>query len=800
MIGRSTYKVFFRQLIKNRRTSIINLIGLSIGLACSFIILLFVIGEADYERFQENRDQVYRILNRDNGDGSDHLLAINFGALSDVIQDEIPEIENSSVLNPRIDRPFYIVSDEEYIVETGTIYEVDPGYFDIFTVPLLSGNQDKPLSRPDHILISEEKGRKYFGNDDPVGETLTLIIDEEQIPYTIAGVLKSLPGNTSFEPDFIVPFNPRRHETIFGWKYIAFEIFIKIKEGSDIKSIETKINQIADKYVDKNEDEKEFSLQCLTDIRLESNHIYASHLSKGNKRSIVIFSIIALVILMIASINYILLTTAESSLRFKEVGIRKVLGAKRSSLILQIQLEALIKVFIALPIALFIVERTKGIVESFFGQELLPSYANNIAYIVGFVLITLLLGLISGLYLSISLSKLKPTELIFKQKAKNRGLALARKLMIGFQLTIFVILFSSMLIMRNQIRYAESLNGGLKIDKVYEISNLYREIENTDIFKTKLEAYPEIQSVTTAFSSLLDRNQGRNMAHSHKDVDNEIVVEQYFLDFNYVETVGIEISQGDGLKEVGATSVNEILVNQKMKERLNIDNPIGEIIVTRTMFSRENKEYTIVGVVNDFFGGSAHDEIGPLIIFPRPVFIPSRQILIQTKAGMDVKVYDLISSVYAALSNDKPMTIRSLLEKQEQLYIKENLLTRIISAIAYLAIFISSLGLFGLSLFVARSRNKEIGIRKVFGAGKTHIVRLIINEFIPIVVAANLVAIPVTIYIMKSWLNSFAYKASISPIIFILALLGSVLIVGLTLISNAHIAANADPIKTLRQE
>jgi putative ABC transport system permease protein len=792
-------KIFFQQVGRNPRTFLINLFGLSIGMACSFIILLYVIGETSYERFQDNKDQVFRVLNQPIEDKSDNLRAINYSKLSQAMRDEIPEINYTTILEARVDRPFYIISDNEYITETGTIYEVEPDYFSIFTVHIINGQRNNLLDEPNQLILSKEKKNKYFGTSSALGKTMTFVIDDDEITYTIVAIMDKIPGKSAFLPDFIVPFDEDKYANIVGWEYVAYQIFMSVNPQTDIGLIENKLSGINKKYTDE-EEERKYILQNLSDIHLGSEKVFGSHLQKGHKTSILIFSLIGIVILLIACINYILLATAESSLRLKEIGIKKVLGASRISLILKLQAEAQLKVFLALPLALFFVERSKDFVERYFGQELLASYSNNQSYILGFIAIAVLVGCISGIYLSIKLSKLQPSELIAGINNKRKVRAFGRKTMIGFQLFTFIVLFSSMLIMRNQIKHAMSLNAELKLDRLFEIKNYYQEIKNIAIFKERLEEYPDVISVSSAFSSVFERNMGRNNAVWNKYPENEIAVEQYYIDPDYTESIGIHFVSGEGFKAEDAPGKKDIIVNQKFVDQLGIANPIGEVIQTRTIVSSTKEEYRIIGVLENFVSGSAHQEIGPQIIFRRPAFLPSRQILIKTKNGITNELSTSINELYSELSNNKPLIITSLKEQFGRLYQKENLLSRIISAVAYLAIFISCLGLFGLSLFMARSKNKEIGIRKVFGANNNNIIFLIMKDFVPIILLSNIIAIPFTILIMKHWLNDFAYKVTISPWLFAMALVISLIIVGLTLMTNAQIVANTNPSKTLRQD
>ena len=783
---------------RNLASTIINLLGLSLGLSCSFIILLYVIGEYSFEKGQEHRDNIYRIISKDKQDGRDLYYAINYGALSSTIKEEIPEIEKACILDARINRPFYVKTGTEYTLEKGSVYNVGSDYFDIFTVPLIRGNQDNIIDDPGSIVLSKDMASKYFGDEDPLGKTIHFLYEKENFDYTVTGIMDKPDFPSGFTPDFITRFDTRANKFFMAWNYIVYEVFVKVSPSADINAIEHKLNGLGKKY---HPDKKmEYLLQHSKDFHLNSGHIHGSHMQKGNKSTIMIFSGIGILILLIACINYIILATAESSLRYKEIGLKKVVGANRIGIISQIQIESLLMAVLALPIALLIVERSHSSLGRIFGHEFYFSYTGNWIFILGFILITLIVGSISGMYISFHLSRLKPVTILSGQVVRKPGKSIPRKILIGFQLIIFLVLFCSTIIIQKQIKFALSHNTNFELEKLLIIQDDQNRIANFDVFKTELENHPDFKSVSSSMSNLFLRNRFANLAYLPEKPDKSVAIEQYHIDRDYLETLGIKIAKGKSFAQEESEGINRAIINQTAALELGLNDPIGKTIISNTMYDPEEKEYEIIGVIDDFISGSVKRGIGSFMLVVRQTSLPPKSIAIRLNNRLSESGLEHLTHTWSSQTDGKPLEFKKMDELFEELYRKETTLSRVFTLFTILAIFISCLGLFGLSLFVARRKNKEIGIRKVHGANLTDIIRMMLNEFILVVILANCLALPVSLFAMRKWLNAFAYKINPDPGIFILALFVSALIVALTLTINGIRAARMNPAESLKYE
>lgn len=785
----------FRQMKGNKVSSLINILGLALGMACAFITLLYVIGEFSYEKYQDHRDQLYRVVTRK--EGNEKFLALNYGALPDVVRNEIPEVECATPLDVRYNRPFYVKTEKEYLLEKGTVYNVRPEYFDLFTIPLIEGNSGHLLDNPGSIVLSEEITKKYFGDQDPLGKTIYLQFDSEDVSFTVSGVMGSLAGKSGFRPDFITRLNEKEMEAFMGWKYLAMEVFIRLTPTADPKQIEQKLNVLGEKY---HPDTKiQYQIQNARDFYLNSKDIYGSHLPKGNKLSILIFSGIGILILLIACINYIILATAESSLRFKEIGLKKVVGAGRFTIISQIQTESLITAVLALPIALIIVERSKGIVSAFFGKEIALSYEGNWPFILGLVGITLMVGIVSGSYISLHLSRLKPIDILHNRNPQKRGKVSLRKLLIGFQLLIFVVLFTTTVIIKKQIKFAFNVHPEFNVENLLILTDNQSRLSSFEVFKHRIESHPDIQKASSSMENILSTNRWMNTVKLSQDPEKAIPMQQYYVDRDYLETIHIPLLAGESFMLEESANQSSVIINETGAKQLGLANPVGKIISTKTLFGPE-KEYEIIGVVKDFISGSIRGEINAFLLFVRTNEVPASHIAIRLNQKLSDGGRAHIESVWKELTNGKPIEFQYMSDLYHQLYKKDISLARVIILFTILAIFISCLGLFGLSLFVARRKNKEIGIRKVHGAQASDIVKMILLDVFWVILISNCLAIPITLYAMQKWLSVFAYKITPEAGIFVLVFILSALIVGITLTINALKAAKMNPTDSLRSE
>lgn len=787
----------FRSILANKTYSLINIVGLSIAMAVSFLILLYVINELSYDKVHEKRDRIYRVLNYSTDEGRDNLRGINYSLLVPTMKKDIPEIENASIFDIITPNQFYVKTNDEFILETGSIYMAHNDIFNIFTLPVIKGNTTLLFENPNSIVITQRIAEKYFGDEDPVGQSITLLINTENKLFTITGVIKNHNDNTIFKADFITKYNPEDHTWVLGWKYVIFETYILLSENTDKSIVENKLNELGKRYHP--EQKKKYELQNLEDIYLHSKSIIVRQKEHGSYTSIFIFSAIAICILIIGCINYIILSTARSTLKSKEIGIRKVIGAGRKTIIKHILLESVFIAYISLPLALVLAERMLPVVSNLFGKALSISYVQNWQYITGFLIITLIVGLISGSYISLHLSKLKPVEIFSNSINKRNKRSTIQKSLIVFQLVIFIILFVCTSTINKQVKYAMNMDSEIKMENLIHIDNSKGVIKNYEILKNELEKNPEITDISVSMSNLLERNRWANEFKSTDGTEKKSIGFQYYVDFDYLETVKTRLIEGRFFSDNVKTEKSKVIINETALKILDYTNPIGKTITSKK-YGEDEQEYEIIGLVKDFISGSIRSATEPILIFIREQSHKANHFLVRLKDGYSENVVNFIKEEWNKLSEGKPLEYDFMDDKFNKMYISEVNLGKTINLFTILAIFISSLGLFGLSLFISKQKSKEIGIRKVNGAEMIDIISLIVKEFLWLVLIANIIAIPISILVMNKWLENFAYKTNMGLLVFIAAFLASSIIVLLTLGFNAVKAAANNPAEVLQYE
>lgn len=813
-------KIIIRNILKNKINSGINIIGLSVGMAASFLILLYVINEFSYDKVHKNIDNIYRILSYKTEGSDDSMMAINSSRLVPTIKDEIPEIAGASRVNKIEGYPFFVVLNEEYYRETSSIYKVDKDFFKIFSFEVKYGNPDIFFNEPNSIVITERISSKYFGENNPVGENLDIHFDTEVTSYTISGVINNPPDNTIMKPDYLIDIDPVIPDFAKSWAGRGFESFILCEKGSDPEIVEQKLMDIPAKH---HPDSKyTYRLQKLNDIYLKSESIDYGTQEKGNMSLIVMFSGIAVLILIIACLNYIILSTTQSVTRAKEIAIRKVIGASRNKLIKQILMESIFISVISLPVALVIAERMRPVVSELFGKSLPIDYVQNWQYIIGFICITIIVGIISGVYLSLYLSKLKVVQIFNKVGISNKRRSLMQKSLIIIQLVTFIVLMVCTSIINKQVSFATSRDLGFNQEKLIDIKcNDQSVLDNYQIFKQELEKYPEINKLSGANTGLLSDGIIVNTVQTFKGSEKEIAMYYYMVNYDYLETLGMEIVDGrsfyaDNYSESDDPDSNEkainelnenipfssrdrakigkVLLNEAAVKELGYTDPVGKTVYTM------EKDYEIIGIVKDFNSESLHNEVSPVLFLKNPEGKNLGQLIIRLEGEYSDKIDIILKKSWDMFSEGKPIEYSQVSDMVNNMYKSEINLGKTINIFTILCIVISGLGLFGLSLFMARQKSKEIGIRKVNGARIRDVIILIVKQFVSVILIANVLSVPIVIYIMNKWLENFEFKTRIDPIVFFIAAVISTLIVLLTLSLNAIRAARTNPVESLRYE
>jgi hypothetical protein len=756
------------------------------GMACCILILLWVQDELNFDRFHENADNIYRVIQDINFADHSTTWAITQGPLGPSLKEDFPEIVNFTRITGRRFRLNY--EDHSYDEVVGM---ADGSIFEMFTFPLIEGDPRTALSDPHSIVLTENMAKKYFGDEHPIGKVLKA---DDRHDFLVTGVIEEFPLNSHFRYDFLVPFIFGRElkYTVDNWRNSQFRTYVQLQEGIPYRDV---IQKISGYLYEKPTIEKDarLNLQPLARIHLYSNYEFDS--AHGDITYVTIFSLIAFFILMIGCINFMNLTTARSASRAREVGMRKVAGAYRRDLVRQFFGESIFLSFIALFFAVGLVALLLPVFNNLAAKELSLGSSANFSAFLALMGIALLTGIIAGSYPALFLSAFQPSHVLKGTLHSGSKGAAFRKVLVVLQFSMTILLIVCTTVVYDQMNFMR--NRKLGYDKEYLVYAVLRGDmrKQFDVVKEELLRNPNILEVTSSatiptygynFSNSLWRWEGQNP-------DEEILMRASFIDYNYFKTLGMEIIEGRPYSKEYTTDPEEaLIVNEEAVKVMGMESPIGKRLEIG------DNQAKIIGVVNNYHFRSLRQEIEPLILILNPqqcwaLFARLRSEDIPQTIGHMEKVWGRFAPGF-------PFNYRFMDEAIDNLYRSEKQIGTIFRYFAMLAIFISCLGLFGLASFMAEQRTKEIGIRKVLGATVSHILLLLSKEFAKWVLIANIIAWPVAYYAMNRWLQGYAYRINIALWSFVLAAALALAIAIITVSYQAVRAATAHPADALRYE
>ena len=770
-------KITIRNIQKHKAYSFINISGLAIGITCCLLIMLWVQDELSYDRFHVNSENLYAPT------FSNGSLVMPT-ALSGFLKSEYPEIIRASRFG-RMGRNLLKYEETELYEEGGIL--ADPDFVKMFTIPFLAGDPDTALRDPDSIVLTKGLAVRLFGNHEPIGDTLTF---SAAIDLKITGIIEDYPTNSYIELDYILPVELGKawNLDLNTWEYNNNQAFVQLQEGTDLPSINGKISGVVESH--RPQDKRPLSLQPLTRL-----HLNPFHHSGGPIVYVFLFSAMAFFILLIACINFINLTTARSSSRAKEVGIRKTVGAYRNNLIKQFFGESLFLTVIAslagVGLSVLLLPLFNNLTGKIFNWEFLLQQ-RFLFGIFGIVLIAVILG---GSYPAFFLSRFQPVKVLSgKWRAGMKG-SLLRKGLVVFQFSLSVLLILSTLMVYRQVHYLQERDVGYDRENIITFGIGSRFIQNREAIKAELLTNPNIQNVT-----LVDvppyrwqSNAGVGDVHWEGKTSQQVKMVMSVVDYDFLTTFGLEMAQGRFFsKEYSTDPTEAFVVNQAAVKAMEMENPIGKQLKVWDLDKR------IIGVVKDYNFESLRNEIIPMAMRIEPrgyqqACVRISSLNIEDTLGFMEKKWKEIHPEY-------PFEFQFLDERLQNLYRSEQSIGRIVSVFTVLALFISCLGIFGLSSFTAEQRTKEIGIRKVLGASVASVVRYITKEFVILVVIANVLMWPIAYILLTKWLQTFAYQVRMGWPIFVLTGLSVLLVSLLTVSWQILRAAMANPVDTLRYE
>lgn len=787
-----------RNIHRHLTYSLINVFGLGLGICISLLLALWVNHELSFDSFHANADQIYRVSMDISFGGQSSSHSVSPTALLPTLKRNFPEVKTGvRIYNPSSFSPFIVKKDDNFFQEN-RFYFADSTFFQVFSYLLLKGNPRTALTNPRSVVLTSSMAKKYFGDKDPMGQTLLI---NGQNDYTVTGLMADVPDNSYLQFDFIGSFSSLRQATEEVWWTANYLTYVLLDDHADLKSIEAKTNDLVKEALGDQlaspGDYVKYNWMNLKDIHLRSK-AQTEMEPVGNIQYVYLFAGIAILIILIACINYINLATARASFRAKEVGVRKVVGASKKQLIFQFIGESVVISLLALVFALFLAQLLLPLFNSLTGKNFDQTAFIAPAFLFSTIIVILVVGIGSGAYPALAITSFKPVSILkgnFRSSAKGVWL---RKTLVVFQFCVTLILTIGTLAIVKQLAFIQNKNLGYERENtiILPLDRKTQEVYST--LKTEFLRTGKITSIGRATESPVEIRGGYSIK-LQGSTDPAMSVVALSADDGFVTSLGMEIVAGRDFSE---TDINNFLtdttyvflVNESTTENLFLTNE--EAIGKRVELNGRKGE--IVGVVKDFHFASLHMPIGPLVIFSGAD--EYYYAIARLAPGNITESLDQLKQVSTTVAPHKPFTYEFLDQQFDALYRSEQQMGKLFGVFATLAIIIACLGLLGLVSFSATQKTKEIGIRKVLGANVGNIILLITNEYTRLIVIAVLIAIPAALYGVDQLLGNFAYKTTIGPVLIALSVIGCMLIAFLTASYQAIQAATINPTETLRNE
>ncbi|MEM6630788.1 MAG: ABC transporter permease [Bacteroidota bacterium] len=802
-------KTALRFMRKERIYSMIKIGGFSLGVAASLLLFLFLLYELSYDSYIPENQDVYRVT-MTYLEGED-ITGVDFPApFVDVLRNDYPEIEQAG----RFTMPVFLKGARNLIRQEEGVenfYEekvsfADQEFLDIIQAPMVYGDRSTALSRPYTIVISQSKAEKYFPGVNPVGKTL-IVNDNEEQPYTIGGVMEDFPSNSHLDIDFIYTMEGVEfwEGERTNWCCNNHRNYVKVRKGTDVGQLNQKLAAIMPKYYlpsFKNKgivnpeaaiDSMQITLQPISDIYLNAE--VADNYSHGDMQLIWIFGAAAILILLLATINFINLSTARSAKRAREVGIRKATGAYQKQLVSQFLVESLLYSIISFGIGVLLA----WILLPYFNQlsgKLLVIPWGDLRFIFILLGCAISIGILSGLYPALYLSSFKPIQVIKGKLSTGGRNPNFRNNLVLFQFTASIVLLIGTGVVNQQLRYILNAKIGFEKEQVLTLQGTQTLEDKVFTFKEELMAIPEVQRATiSAFLPIEGamRNSTGFFQAGKKTVDREATGQLWYVDYDYINTLGMELIEGRNFNPEMRTDSQAIIINRKLAQELGLQNPLNK----RVQVAHLDYAWTVIGVVEDFHFESLRNQVSPLAFL---VGNSTSSVSIRANAADMAEVLAGAKAVWKDFAPHQPIRYQFMDESYARMYEDVQRAGNLFTSFAGLAVVIACLGLFGLTAYMAEQRTKEMGIRKVLGASVQEIIRLLSQDFFKLVCISILVASPLAWYIMSRWLESFAYRIDLHIGIFLLVGLSTLFIALLTMSYHSIRTAIENPVKSIRTE
>jgi ABC-type antimicrobial peptide transport system permease subunit len=784
---RNYIKIAWRNLVKDKSFSLINILGLAVGMASAILIMLWIQYEMGYDQFHERKDRIYEVWNRVNRDGEISSWNTTPRILGPTLKKDLPEVEHAV----RVDwtnRYLFSIGDKR-LMASGTA--VDSNFLQVFSFPMLKGDPNSVLNDPSSIVLTESLAKKLYGDEDPMGKVLLI---ENKYSFKVSGILKDLPSNTRFDFEYLLPWSFLRQVGADDqyWGNNSTRNYVLLKPNASEANVQAKLKTLRKKY-DADDPEAEMFIYPMERWRLYSRFESGKE-SGGMIEFVRLFGMIAAFILLIACINFMNLSTARSEKRAKEVGVRKVAGALKHSLVTQFLGESLMVALLAGIVSLLIVELSLPAFSSLTERVLGVDYRDpvNWMYFLGFIVLT---GLVAGSYPAFFLSSFQPIRVLKGTLVKVNGAVTPRKVLVVLQFTFAIILTIGTIIIRQQIKYAQDRQPGYNKDNlVYHF--LTGDLEkNYPLVKNELLSKGIAKSITKTSAPMTEGwSNSWGFEWAGKQEGDRRLFDRYCADEHLANTAGLQIVQGRDM-DLGLypTDSSAILLNESAAKAMGFKDPIGQVI------RDDGREWHVVGVFRDFILQSPYRKTTPMVVEGAKGWFNVMHIKLNGDRSTAENLKQM-GEVFRRFNPTFPVDIKFVDEEYARKFENEQRTGKLVSIFTILTVLISCLGLFGLATYMAEARIKEIGVRKVLGASVSGITTLLSKDFLKLVGIALLIAIPLAWWAMHTWLEKFEYRVEIKWWYFALAGVSALMIALLTVSYQAIRAAMMNPVKSLRSE
>jgi putative ABC transport system permease protein len=793
---RNYITIALRHLTRNRVFSFINIAGLSLGLACCLLILLYAKDELSFDRFQKSGANLYRITCRivNKQRDRDDRYGLSGMTQGPSFQRSIPEI-----------KAYIRTNENDFIIRRGTATFaqratwVDSNFFSVFSFPLLSGNPGSVLVDPQSVVLTEDMAKKYFGTTDVVGKTLEFEINNKFVPFTVAGIAKRSPANSSIGFDILLPFTYlEKHEPQKSWLYLSYSTFVLLQPGANARAVSNKMQQV---YLTESAEQRAngsqhgfsatfiWGLQPFAEMHLDTSVQDAGVKSVSNPLYSYILTGIALFILGIACINFINLTIAQSLKRSKEIGLRKVVGSSRAQLVWQFLGESLVLTAIAFLLAFALAELALPLFNEMANKQLSLTYLFDAPLVASFIGLFLLTGFVAGFYPALVLSRFKPVDTLYHRNTRVMGKNYLAKSLVVLQFALATFLIITTIFFYSQYNFLTHTSPGYD-DNNLLVVNITGQGDSTKLMDVFRSGFSRIPGVLRTGQTM----DGRWMTEA-KAAGRDLNIEYDHIDEDFLPTIGATVVAGRNLsREFPSDSSRSVLVNEAFVKEAGWKDAIGKTV---DHLNGEETKLTIVGVVKDYHYASMKEKLGPQVLTNTAKMSWGR-FLLRLDPASTPRTLKAIEDTYRRLFPWHPFDHYFVREKNNREYDQEARWRQIITCSAILTVFISCIGLFGLSLLSIRQRTKEIGVRKILGAGIWQVANLVSRNFVGLVFVSFLIAIPVSWWVVGRWLDNFPYRVSINGWVFVAAALLTLFVAAFTVGIQAIRAARANPVSSLR--